>query len=196
VGDHTNLPANSARPTRRPWCLFLSGTGLYAVALDAVAEVVEVERLVGLPQSPPQVLGLCTLRREVIPVIELDRSARDRGAQGVGSGLTVLVLKTGRGRWALHVNSQGTTVVEDDLGDPPPVSDHADGPSLAISGTVRRGDEVYSVIDPEATWKFVRQRVEDWYSNHWGRESSLNGVVGIGCAGSGAIPTPLLEVRT
>jgi chemotaxis signal transduction protein len=196
VDDHPTLTANSARPTRRPWCLFQSGTRTYAVALEAVAEVVEVERLVCLPQSPPQVLGLCTLRREVIPVIELDRSARDGKTPGAGSRLTVLVLKTGRGRWAIQVNSEGTTVAEEELGDPPLATAPADGPSLGISGTVRRGDAVYSVIDPEATWKFVRHRVEDWYSNHWARESSPNSAAGIACAGSDATPAPLLEVRT
>jgi purine-binding chemotaxis protein CheW len=165
------------------------------VALEAVMEVVEVERLVCLPQSPPQVLGLCTLRREVIPVIELDRSARDGKTQGAGSKLTVLILRTGRGRWGFPVNSEGTTVAEEELGEKPPAGLHVDGPSLGIMGAVRRGEKVYCVIDPEATWRFVRERVEDWYSNHWGRESP-NRVAGIACAGSGAMPAPALEVRT
>jgi purine-binding chemotaxis protein CheW len=162
------------------------------VALEAVAEVVEVERLVGLPQSPPQVLGLCTLRRDVIPVIELDRSAGAGNTQAAGSRLTVLVLKTGRGRWAFPVDSQGTTVAEDELGEPPAASARTDG--LGITGTVHRGGDVYAVIDPEATWTLVRQQVEVWYRNHWGRESSPISAMGTSCGGSVARPASVVEV--
>src|SRR5438874_1226602 len=66
----------------RAWCLFRCGRATLAVGLEAVAEVVEVERLVVLPHSPPRVLGLCALRREVIPVIGLV----DPGDEPAGPG--------------------------------------------------------------------------------------------------------------
>ncbi|MBY0395876.1 MAG: chemotaxis protein CheW, partial [Thermoleophilia bacterium] len=49
----------------RPWCFFRAGGAAYAVGLEAVSEVIEVERLVALPLCPPHILGLCNFRREV-----------------------------------------------------------------------------------------------------------------------------------
>ena len=76
----------------------LRGEGL-AVRLESVAEVIWVERLTRFPLAPPQVLGLCTLRRDVIPVVLLDDVARSL-RQAPDGKLVVLVLQTspeGRG---------------------------------------------------------------------------------------------------
>ncbi len=64
----------------------------FAVGLEAVAEVVEVERLVRLPQSPPHVLGLCALRRDVIPVVAVQRTAAEPSSR-----FLVLILRTSQG---------------------------------------------------------------------------------------------------
>jgi chemotaxis signal transduction protein len=192
VNDHPTFgPAPSG--STRPWCFFQSGMAAYAIAVEAVAEVVEVERLVRLPHSPPRVLGLCTLRREVIPVIGLDRSSPASESPGVCSKVTVLILKSGRGRWAFRVNPEGTVVAKEALDDPPAATAHANAPGLAITGTIRRAEMVYAVIDPDATWKNVRKEVEDWYSNHWGRASTPRRGEIYTPAGSGC--TPAMEAH-
>ncbi len=56
---------------RRAWYLFRSEGVPFAVGLEAVAEVVEADRPVRLPLCPPRVLGLCTVRRDVVPVVRL-----------------------------------------------------------------------------------------------------------------------------
>jgi CheW-like domain len=151
------------RPTRH-WCLFQGSRRAYAVGLESVAEVVELERLVRLPHSPPRVLGLCTLRREVLPVIGLDR---DDGASPEPTGMRpVLILRTSRGTWAVQVAGEGTAVGEGALEGPcPPPEPRA--PWLTFLGTVRRGETVYAVIDPETTWKHVREGVETHYAGLW-----------------------------
>ena len=149
----------SPPPTTRPWCLFQSGPRAYAIGLESVAEVVGVERLVRLPHSPPRVVGLCTLRREVMPVIRFGLEVRS----GSG-GHTLLVLRSGQGPWALEVSSEGTTVAEDALEGIPPEPD-PDCPGTTFLGTVRRGETTYAVIDPEATWRGVRAEVETWYTD-------------------------------
>ena len=146
------------RPTR-PWCLFQSGPRAYAIGLESVAEVVEVEKLVRLPQSPPRVVGLCTLRREVMPVIGLGPGLRSDAGRH-----TLLILRTGHGPWALEVSSEGTTVAEDSL-DGTPSDPDPDSPGTAFLGTIRRGETAYAVIDPEATWRGVRAEVETWYTD-------------------------------
>jgi hypothetical protein len=151
------------RPTRH-WCLFQGSRRAYAVGLESVEEVVELERLVRLPHSPPRVLGLCTLRREVLPVIGLDR---DDGASPEPTGMRpVLILRTSRGTWAVQVAGEGTAVGEGALEGPcPPPEPRA--PWLTFLGTVRRGETVYAVIDPETTWKHVREGVETHYAGLW-----------------------------
>lgn len=147
--------------TTKPWCLFRCGRTSYAVGLSAVAEVVEVERLVRLPHSPPRILGLCALRREVIPVVSLDRED-DGPMTGSSSGLLMLVLRTSRGDWGVRIDAEGTAVAEEPLGTTaPPV----DRPGVSLLGTVRRGETAYAVIDPEATWQSLRRGVDDWYGN-------------------------------
>lgn len=163
--------APAERPTR-PWCLFRSGATGYAIGLDSVAEVVEVDRLVRLPHSPPRVLGLCSLRREVIPVIGLNdpdaAPAPPSPPPAARAGLLVMILRTGQGTWAVLINAEGTIVAEEGLDAPAPAGSHL-GP--VFLGTVRRGEAVYAAIDPVATWQNVRQGVEDWYCDRMGRDT-------------------------
>jgi purine-binding chemotaxis protein CheW len=158
------LSAPRERP-RRPWCLFRSGQGAYAVGLDAVAEVVEVERLVRLPLSPPGVLGLCTLRRDVIPVLGLQDPGEDAGGPERSEPAfrcMVMVLRTNRGLWALRINPEGTSVAEE------PTSDEPTDGQAGGAVTVSRGGTTYKVIDTEAAWASARRSVDDWYCDRWG----------------------------
>ena len=53
------------------WCLVWIDARPCAVALHAVAEIVEAEELVPLALCSPRVLGLCTYRHDILPVIAL-----------------------------------------------------------------------------------------------------------------------------
>jgi purine-binding chemotaxis protein CheW len=157
-----------SRPTR-PWCLFQCGQAGFAIALESVAEVVEVERLVRLPHSPPRVLGLCALRREVLPVIGMSDPGAEPDPAASTARVLVMILRTARGTWAVRIDPEGTAVAEESLDDPVPTG-AAGGP--VSFGTVSRGGASYAVIDPEATWLDVRQRAEDWYCNQMGRDTA------------------------
>ena len=169
LGVAESSPVN--RPTR-PWCLFHCGPASYAFGLESVAEAVEVECLVRLPQSPPRVLGMCTLRREVIPVIGLDRHDAELTLYAAASKVLVLILRSAHGTWAVRINAEGTVVAEEPLEESAPAGDSA---GLAFLGTVRRGDAGYAVIDPETTWRNVRQSVENWYCEHPGLDTAAKG---------------------
>lgn len=161
-------------PTRltRPWCLFRCGETPYALGLESVCEVIEVERLVQMPLSPPRVLGLCNFRREVVPVVGLGSGDDDSGL-GIQKQL-VVILRTGQGHWALRITHEGTVVGQGFLEGPSPAR-QASGSGPICLGTVRHGETSYAAIDPEATWKSVRERVESWYADEWCRGASWRG---------------------
>ena len=154
---------NSTPSSKRPWCLFQSGTSAYAVRLETVAEVVEVERLVRVPLAPPRIVGLCTLRRDVIPVVELGESALEPSADLFCTKTIVLMLRTTRGIWGVRVNAEGTMVTEENM-DEFAASENPPGqPTGTRLATLRNGTVLYNVIDPETTWHDVRGSVESWY---------------------------------
>lgn len=144
------------RPTL-PWCLFRVESRPYAVGLESVAEVVEAEGLVRLPLVTPRVLGLCVFHRDVIPVIALDPP----GGNGVGDGPDarplVLILRAETGTWGLRIDRVGTAVAEAAL-EPAAVAT----PGHALRGTVRALGADHDALDPEATWRRLRDEVQRW----------------------------------
>lgn len=145
---------------RRPWCLFKSDSRPFAVGLDAVAEVVQAERLVRLALCPPQVVGLCTVRRDIVPVLSL--TALEGGEEQEPEGRTVvLILRSEEGVWGIRADREGTAVADGQLD--PAQTLQAERGGAAIVGTLRRGDVAHAVIDPGQTWRNVREHVEAWY---------------------------------
>ena len=155
---------------KRPWCLFQSGASAYAVRLETVAEVVEVERLVRVPLAPPRIVGLCTLRRDVIPVVELGESAIEPSADLFCTKTIVLMLRTTRGIWGVRVNAEGTMVTEENMDEFDTAENSPARPKGTRLATLRKGTVLYNVIDPETTWQDVRGSVESWYQVNQGVE--------------------------
>ena len=86
-----NLPRTPGSITApKQWfCLFRGDTGPMGVTVQSVAEVLETDTLVRLPWSPPQVLGMCSFHREVIPIVVFGPLPRDfpgRSTGRTGSG--------------------------------------------------------------------------------------------------------------
>ncbi|MFO0907594.1 MAG: chemotaxis protein CheW [Isosphaeraceae bacterium] len=155
---------NGTRPTR-PWCLFQSGQSSYAIGLESVAEIVEFDRLVRLPQSPPRLAGLCVLRRDVLPIVGLETTPPAETEEHRDRHL-VLILKTSQGSWGIEVAAEGTVVAEEPLEAAPGRSDDVQ-PWFTLLGLVHRGESTYSAIDPEGTWQQVRRGVESYYAGNW-----------------------------
>jgi purine-binding chemotaxis protein CheW len=162
----------SAPDTTRPhaWCLFRSQSARLAIPLDRVGEVVAVDRLVPVPLSPPELLGLCTIRREVIPVVRLNCDDGQATAQATRAA-TVLTVRTEQHRlWGIGIHRDGITVFDETIteeGTPAARSWDDDA-----SNTIRRGDELYTILHPDQTWAAVRGTVERWYRDSCPEDST------------------------
>jgi purine-binding chemotaxis protein CheW len=168
------------------WCLIRINGRPLAVALHAVAEIVEAEELVRLPLCSPRVLGLCTYRRDLVPVIDLSHPP-DASASGLGFGFgfgpgsgpgpgsgsvegrpVVLLLRSEHGTWGIQIDRGGAIVAEGALDDRNTASEEPGG--VILIGSIIRGDTAYAVIDAEATWRNVRDAIERWYKDDRGRD--------------------------
>lgn len=145
--------------TSRAFCVFRSGGVDFAVDLESVVEVFEAERLIRLPLKAPGVLGLCSIRREVIPVVSLRPTTEPPHPQGATQ--SVLVLSAGPNiLWGIAVQRADTAVIEtqpDERGSEPT----GEGPGAR--GWVRRGDSLHTLLDPTQTWRELRASIERWH---------------------------------
>lgn len=162
------VPTGPPHPKTRAWCLFESLGGSYAVDLETVLEVLEVDELVRLPLRPPSIFGLCLLRRDVVPVVNVASGIelRDGLASAVAEGpQTVLVLAGEAGApIGVPIRRESTIVT----GEPPDdwglaLSEAPDALAPGADGWVRRGDATYTVIDPVRAWHDLRSSVKRWH---------------------------------
>ena len=151
--------------TVQAWCLVQIDTRPFALALNAVAEIVEAEELVRLSLCSPVVLGLCAYRRDLLPVIAL----LDGPTAAPASGRPlVLIVRGEHGSWGLKIDRGGAVVAEGPLDDRRATAAKPFGP--AVIGSITRGGTTYAAIDAEATWRNVRDAIERWYKGDRGRD--------------------------
>ena len=165
-----NVRSVAERPSA--WCLFESSSRHWAVPLESVAEIIAVDRLVRMPLCPPDLLGLCTVRREAIPVFW---PVHDEASPGhLTPSHVVLILRVAQGLWGMPIIREGTIVLEDEPGivptspDPSAArpSDSPDDSSAILRGKVR-----YKILDPETAWHEARRSIERWYGRGVARPS-------------------------
>jgi chemotaxis signal transduction protein len=161
------------------FCLFRGDAGPMAVSLEFVAEILETDTLVRLPWSPPQVVGLCSHHREVVPVVALRPLDRDAGddptsadAQAAPAGRdtervrcddpsrrVVLILKTEHGAWGARVEA-GNPIMSRESASYNSPRESTSG--AVLIGVIRHEAISYRILDPEATWRRVRSEVGRW----------------------------------
>jgi hypothetical protein len=137
------------------WCSFSSLGRMYSVRLDSVCQVVQVDRLIRLPMSPPRLVGLCKLGRDVIPVFVPFSDPVVKPAPA-GQTQLVLVLRATKGQWGFLVDPGGVHVHEDSP------AGSVQAPSLEPPSVDRENPDLVSV-DPEATWHELRKLVNVGY---------------------------------
>lgn len=147
-------------PQNRPgaWCLFRSDGQPLAVSLASVYEVFLADRLTRLPLAPPRVVGLCSSRRDIIPVLrdpdhvtEPPHVAADSHVKAL-----VLVLRSEMGRWGLRLDSQDVVVLDATA----EVYPHGKyGPAAIVHDGVE-----FTVIDADENWKEIQDSMREWFA--------------------------------
>jgi purine-binding chemotaxis protein CheW len=157
--------------------------------MQFVAEVIETDKLVRLAWSPPRVVGLCSYRREVIPIVTLGAFTCDGRVELPGRGkpvgassvswaqvdidqptrFVVLIVKTEHGIWGIRVESENVIMSQE-----PANQDvrrmNANGPVFV--GTVHHEGTCYEILDAEATWRGLRSAVGRWAGRIGGSSAS------------------------
>ncbi|HWE37801.1 MAG TPA: chemotaxis protein CheW [Isosphaeraceae bacterium] len=138
------------------WCLFRSDAEPLAVALGAVVEVVEAKALARWPAGVPRVLGLCSYRRGVLPVVRLTEPA-----PGVEDGATplVLVLRKGVEAWGIRVDRGGTAVRRGGLDPAGAGRASAVGGRVRSIGMIEHEGAAFLAVDAADAWEAIRAEV-------------------------------------
>ena len=151
---HNPPPMEPPRSVEGPaWCLFRSDRRDLAVPLEMVKEIVSVEGLVPFPLGPPRLLGLFSLRREVVPVLKLYETSDDRTSPNEldAERHVVMITRAGQGIWGVRIDREGILVAE---GSPvKPALDRILGNSPPLPGRLERAGTSYDIVDLEAVWR-------------------------------------------
>lgn len=135
-----------------PLCLFTCGPKRFALPVAALGGVIETGDLVRMPLAPARVVGLCSHRRQALPVFQLEGSTPVCTASSA-----VLLVRSDQGTWGLRADREGVAVIESHV-----VPGSAEGPGAC--GTVLHEGRTYTVLDPELAWRDLRAEIEREYS--------------------------------
>jgi purine-binding chemotaxis protein CheW len=150
-----------------PICLFRSGSLPLAVAVEEVAEIVEIEALVRISCCPPRIAGLCLYHRQVVPAVVFGSGHGLAGAAApqkrnasTGPGDAVLIMQTDQGLWGIKIDREGTVITTERPARHEPKQEQSGGVSV---GLIQHGKIDYALLDAEATWRNLREAVLVWY---------------------------------
>ena len=141
-------------------CVFRCQQSWFALPATAVREVTYAPELSVVPGSHASLAGLCHLRSEFIPVMQID-ALLDETVIGKGENQKLLVLTSNTGPWAILVSEVSALVALETLTN----SDvNLDDPgSGVVLGTAMFRDHVVRVLDAHRLLQWSQSQLEQ----HW-----------------------------
>jgi purine-binding chemotaxis protein CheW len=135
---------------------FVLGEEEYAVAIERVREVMRAPPITEVPHAPPDVLGVVTVRGEVVAVFDPRRRLRLPGSAPIAGGGRVVIVDAGEGPCGLLVDAVAN-VVRLRPGSIEPCPQGIGGASAdCLAGIGRQGERLFTVLDLGA---FLRRPV-------------------------------------
>jgi len=132
------------------YCLLRRGESWFGVPAFMVREITLAENMVPVPGTPDILAGLCHMRCEFVPVLDVPALSLQRQAPA-SPAEKLLVLSGAQGPWGLIVDEVETlqplevAVTADARGDDPW--------SAAVMGSSTYRDRVVHVLDPNALYR-------------------------------------------
>jgi purine-binding chemotaxis protein CheW len=123
----------------------------YALPIESVREIVRLVPVTRVPRAPSLVLGVITLRGEIVQVLDLRRALGAEPAEPTRrSRIVVLHSETGEiAGWLVDAVNEVLRIPESDLRPPP-----GDAAELVTALCVR-GDRFVSLLEPERMQNLV-----------------------------------------
>lgn len=141
---------------REEYLTFVLGDEEYAVAIERVREVMRSPPITEVPHAPPHVLGVVTVRGEVVAVFDPRRRLGLPGAAPAASSGRVVIVDAGDGPCGLLVDAV-SNVVRLRPGSIDQAPQGIGGASAeCIAGIGRHGERLFTVLDLGA---FLRRTV-------------------------------------
>jgi purine-binding chemotaxis protein CheW len=132
---------------REEYLTFLLGREEYAVAIERVREVVKAPPITEVPRAPAHVLGVVTVRGEVVAVLDPRRRLGLPGAAPTDGAGRVVIVDAGEGACGLVVDAVAS-VVRLPPGAIEPCPQGIGGPRAEfLAGIGRDGDRLFTVLD-------------------------------------------------
>jgi purine-binding chemotaxis protein CheW len=154
-----SVPHAEAPVALEEYLTFLLGAEAYGVAIGRVREVMRSPPVTEVPRAPPDVMGVITVRGEVVAVFDPRRRLGlppDRS----GDAARVVIVEDGGGPFGLLVDSV-SSVVRLPAGAVEPCPQGLGGASAdCLSGVGRDHDRLFTVLDVSALLKPIRRAGE------------------------------------
>ncbi|HEX9049434.1 MAG TPA: chemotaxis protein CheW [Anaeromyxobacter sp.] len=132
---------------REEYLTFLLGREEYAVAIERVREVVRAPPVTEVPRAPAHVLGVVTVRGEVMAVLDPRRRLGLPGTAPLDGAGRIVIVDAGDGACALLVDAV-SSVVRLPAGAIEPCPQGIGGPRAEfLAGIGREGDRLFTVLD-------------------------------------------------
>ena len=132
---------------REEFLTFLLGAEEYAVAIERVREVVRAPPITEVPRAPAHILGVVTVRGEVVAVLDPRRRLGLPEAPVAAGQGKIVIVDAGDGACGLHVD-RVASVVRLRPGSIEPCPQGIASPSSEfLAGIGREGDRLFTVLD-------------------------------------------------
>lgn len=156
---------NSPQQQNDHYCVFQAEDTLWAIAAASVREIADTAPIVVVPGAPSEVVGVCHIRMEFVPVLCLPGLLGEAGGDQRTAEF-LLILDGGEGPWALPIQrALSLHTLEIAVGEAA-MDGHLR--SSGILGTASFRDEVLRIVD--ASWLY--RRAHDVIESHWIRDAS------------------------
>ena len=137
------------------YLLFNTDEEVYGISIASVVEIIEMQRITGVPDMPEYVKGVINLRGRVIPVVDLRlRFGMPERAHDDRTCIIIAKIQESSVGFIVDTVAEVQDIQDADI-EPPPPFRTGEGRDQYISGLGKVGDRVRILIDAK---KLVSER--------------------------------------